>query len=159
MTTAKPVPGVEVPSRFHFPVRLAVCQGDAIGVGGTGAGGSCCPKAGTWLYALVPCIATLKEVLAGESGISDLPRDVQPWLTWNPLCPHWYDQCWATAHRVGIKIVPYCDTVSLSAVTAVCVLVSSVSQHKLNKTHLLPQQSCVFDESALSIGKVLTTSV
>lgn len=43
VTTDKPVPGVEVPSWFHFPVD--VCQRAAIGVGGTGAGGSCCPKA------------------------------------------------------------------------------------------------------------------
>lgn len=74
VTTAKPVPRVEVSSWFNFPVRLDVCQRDAIGVGGTGAGVSCCPKAGMWLYAIVPCTATLKEMLARESGTSGLSR-------------------------------------------------------------------------------------
>lgn len=71
----------------------------------------------------------------------------------------WYDQGWARAHRGCSKAVPYQDPVLLSAVTSVWVLVSSASQHKLTKTHLLPQQHCGFDESALCTGKVLTTSV
>lgn len=45
----------------------------------------------------------------------------------------WYEQCWARAHRAGSKVVPSCDTISLSAVTSACVLVSSASQHKFNK--------------------------
>lgn len=101
---------------------------------GQGAGASCCPKAGMWLYTLIPCTATLKKVLAGEAGISGVPKDLEPWLTWNPLCPHWYDQCWPTAHRVGSKTVPYTDTVSLSAGTSGCVLVPSASQHNFNKS-------------------------
>lgn len=157
--SAKPAPGEGFPSWFHFPVGLDVCQRTAMGVGGTGAGASCCPKAGMWWYTLVLCTATLKEVLAGESGISGSARDLQPWLSWKPLCPHWYDQCWATAHRAGSKIVSYGDTVSLSAGTCGCVLVSSASPHKLNKTDVLPQHGCVCDESALWIGKALTTSV
>lgn len=36
VTTAKPAAGVGVPSWFHFPVGLDVCQCDAMGVGGTG---------------------------------------------------------------------------------------------------------------------------
>lgn len=46
VTTAKPAPGVGVPSWFHFPVGWDVGQRDAMGVGGTGAGGSCCPRLG-----------------------------------------------------------------------------------------------------------------
>lgn len=33
VTTDKPVPGVLVPSWFHFPVGLDVCQCDAMGAG------------------------------------------------------------------------------------------------------------------------------
>lgn len=66
----------------------------------------------------------------------------------------------AGLQHTGVAVtVPYSDTISLSAVTSACVLVPRASQHKLNKTDLLPQQSGVFDESALRIGKVLTTSV
>lgn len=106
VTTAKPVPGVVVPSWFHFPVRLDVCQRDAIEVDGTGAGVSCCPKAGMWLYAVVSCTATLKEMLAGESGISGLSRSAVLVYIESLVSMLWYDQCWDRAHRVGSKVVP-----------------------------------------------------
>lgn len=55
-----------------FPSETGCVPVWCSGASGTGAGVSCCPKAGMWLYTLILCTATLKEVLPGKSGILGL---------------------------------------------------------------------------------------
>lgn len=165
-----------MPSWFHLLARLAACQRNAAYVGQdavqaatqrSGRGGT---PTFCVLLRLRQCWQVNLAVLEPRTERGRL-HSSHPWLNqniWNypalayvesPMSVLWYDLCWAISYKVCSKVVPYHDTVLLSALTAICVPESSAFQHKLVKADLVPQGSCGFDETALCTGKFLTSSV